>query len=99
MIASGASIKAVQRALRDASAKTTLDSYGSLSEDDLESGGLGVVDQRRWNETVRSAKTKLTQLDNPLRASNRIELSIGLARGWVQRFDGVMRRWSVRWKE
>ncbi len=36
MIASGASIKAVQRALGHASAKMTLDTYGSLFEDDLE---------------------------------------------------------------
>jgi integrase len=36
MIASGASIKAVQRALGHASAKVTLDVYGSLYEEDLE---------------------------------------------------------------
>jgi integrase len=36
MIASGASIKAVQRALGHASAKMTLDTYGGLFEDDLE---------------------------------------------------------------
>ena len=36
MIASGASIKAVQRALGHASAKMTLDTYGSLFEEDLE---------------------------------------------------------------
>jgi len=36
MIASGASIKAVQRALGHASAKMTLDVYGSLFEEDLE---------------------------------------------------------------
>ena len=36
MIASGASIKAVQRSLGHASAKMTLDTYGSLFEDDLE---------------------------------------------------------------
>jgi integrase len=36
MIGSGASIKAVQRALGHASAKMTLDTYGSLFEEDLE---------------------------------------------------------------
>lgn len=36
MISAGASIKAVQRALGHASAKMTLDTYGSLFEDDLE---------------------------------------------------------------
>lgn len=36
MIASAASIKAVQRALGHASAKMTLDTYGSLFQDDLE---------------------------------------------------------------
>lgn len=36
MIASGASIKAVQRALGHASAAMTLDTYGGLFEDDLE---------------------------------------------------------------
>lgn len=36
MIASGASIKAVQRALGHASALMTLDTYGGLFEDDLE---------------------------------------------------------------
>jgi integrase len=36
MIASGASIKAVQRALGHASAKMTLDTYGGLFEEDLE---------------------------------------------------------------
>jgi integrase len=36
MIASGASIKAVQRALGHASAKMTLDTYGGLFDDDLE---------------------------------------------------------------
>jgi integrase len=36
MIASGASIKAVQRALGHSSAKMTLDTYGGLFEDDLE---------------------------------------------------------------
>jgi integrase len=36
MLASGASIKAVQRALGHASAKMTLDTYGSLFEEDLE---------------------------------------------------------------
>jgi integrase len=36
MIASGASIKAVQRALGHASAAMTLDTYGGLVEDDLE---------------------------------------------------------------
>lgn len=36
MIASGASIKAVQRSLGHASAKMTLDTYGSLFQDDLE---------------------------------------------------------------
>jgi integrase len=36
MIASGASIKAVQRALGHASANMTLDTYGGLFEDDLE---------------------------------------------------------------
>jgi len=36
MIASGASIKAVQRALGHASAKMTPDTYGGLFEDDLE---------------------------------------------------------------
>ena len=36
MIASGASIKAVQRSLGHASAKMTLDTYGGLFEDDLE---------------------------------------------------------------
>jgi integrase len=36
MIASGASIKAVQRALGHASAKVTLDVYGSLYEEDLD---------------------------------------------------------------
>ena len=36
MISSGASIKAVQRALGHASAKMTLDTYGGLFEDDLE---------------------------------------------------------------
>ena len=36
MIASGASIKAIQRALGHSSAKMTLDTYGGLFEDDLE---------------------------------------------------------------
>jgi integrase len=36
MIASGATVKAVQRALGHASAKMTLDTYGGLFEDDLE---------------------------------------------------------------
>jgi integrase len=36
MIAAGASIKAVQRALGHASAKVTLDTYAGLFEDDLE---------------------------------------------------------------
>jgi len=36
MISAGASIKAVQRALGHASAKMTLDTYGSLFEEDLE---------------------------------------------------------------
>jgi integrase len=36
MIASGASIKAVQQALGHASAMMTLDTYGSLFQDDLE---------------------------------------------------------------
>jgi len=36
MIASGASIKAIQRALGHASAAMTLDTYGGLFEDDLE---------------------------------------------------------------
>ncbi len=39
MIASGASIKAVQRALGHASGKVTLDIYGGLFEEDLEAGG------------------------------------------------------------
>ena len=37
MISAGASIKAVQRALGDASAKVTLDTHAGLFEDDLES--------------------------------------------------------------
>ncbi len=36
MISSGASIKAVQRALGHATAAMTLDRYGSLFEEDLE---------------------------------------------------------------
>lgn len=46
MIASGASIKVVQRALGHASASMTLDTYGGLFEDDLED--LGDRTQERY---------------------------------------------------
>lgn len=50
MIASGASIKAVQRALGHASASMTLDVYGGLFEDDLED--LADRMESRFGETV-----------------------------------------------
>ena len=63
MIASGASIKAVQRQLGHASATMTLDRYGHLYEDDLDAMAVA-LDAKLAKAANKRGKAKKTAADS-----------------------------------